>query len=206
MAVGYSKLSVLKTYMRPSGKTIYDGMSILLQMFRQRKDSVELVAMSFYSVLMIFSTNLLPPDAPDDEDDPNIFLYPSPQLFVLMDTFLTKDKKMCARARCSNATTSTTASLRLCSGCHLVAYCSVACQREAWVWKPTPHKAVCKDFAKLAKIHEKSSGADDFDRRLEAQGFGDEKIRDLILAVSMPQQTGMDQILAMGPDAINRGV
>lgn len=191
---GPRKYEALRTYMRPRGQDIYDAVGILLQMYRTltRTEAHAMVLMTLYTMPLIFTTDLLSPDYAND-DDPNVFFAPGR---ILRGTLNRIDSPMCGRTLCPNADTKTTAALSLCAGCRLVRYCSVVCQKEAWVWKPAPHKVVCRDFAKLAMVNGAASSDADFERRLEAGGFGDTKIRDMILTLSMPQQAAMDRIFS----------
>ncbi|KAJ7480019.1 hypothetical protein B0H11DRAFT_2422615 [Mycena galericulata] len=186
---GPTKYETLRSYMRLRGQVIYDALGVLLDIYGTlfQKEVQAMVLMSLYTTPLTFAADLVPPGYVAGKDA-NTFLNPS----TLLRPALKMDKPMCAKALCPNANTATTATLSLCSGCRLVHYCSPACQRAAWAWKPMPHKVVCKDFAKLAIISRETSNDADFKERLWAGGFGDTKIREMILARTIPQQAGLD--------------
>ncbi|KAJ7924379.1 hypothetical protein B0H13DRAFT_1191872 [Mycena leptocephala] len=187
MAVGYTNYDMLREYMRPDGQVIYDSMLIVLKVYRpqiQADGGIRAVTV-LYTNPLIFTTSLLPSDYTND-DDPNNFLNPSLILRGSLSFMLDPDHHPCASDTCPNPNTKTTS---LCSGCRFMRYCSESCQREAWSWRAAPHKAVCKDLAKLLMVRAEAANDAEFKGRLEAGGFGNDKMRDIILALGMPGQS-----------------
>ncbi|KAJ7171701.1 hypothetical protein C8R43DRAFT_22505 [Mycena crocata] len=179
MAVGYQKYEPLRTYMRPQAEKIYGSMGVLLETYRaqMQKDARAMVLMLLYQAPLTFSTSLL---SSHSDDDPNNLVDPASILHGALSEVQDKNTLNCARALCHKRTDTS-----LCSGCRLFRYCSAKCQREAWVWKTVPHKLVCKDFAKLVMIKGETKSEDEFEGRLKAGGFGDDKTRDMLLALTL---------------------
>ncbi|KAJ7671945.1 hypothetical protein B0H17DRAFT_1208870 [Mycena rosella] len=182
-AQGYSKYTVLRTYMQPQGQVIYGSIGVLLRTYRilMKTESRAMVLMSLYTVSLNFTTDLLPSNY-EYEEDPNIFLAPASILHGTLATKSSGKNQMCGKALCPNAKTNTKVPTSLCSGCRLVLL--AACQKAAW--------GGSRRRTRLGA----SANEDEFEGKLEAGGFEDTKIPELTLGISMAEHAALDRIFS----------
>ncbi|KAJ7743867.1 hypothetical protein B0H16DRAFT_1889846 [Mycena metata] len=185
-------------FLRPQAQLIYDGMRVLRDIYGNCEGQSDVHAkflVCTYVTPMAFITNLLPPEYEDDHDI-NAFLNPCRFFHKALSLILHENEEspICGKALCSTrGERSPTKSL--CSAYRLLKFCSPACHKQTWVWKPAPHKAICNELARALAIKALATNEVEWSAGLRAGGFTDERMRDIIVVLRGPEEASIDYCL-----------